>query len=331
MKIFLLLCLLLPLRLFADGTTSCRSTLSTGYVRLDLSEICYTQYGDHFLQWQGYWGGNTNKYFTPVASWQVSLSAMATETGWRLPTIKELQLLTTKGLVDVDNLPPDAFAENWMLKQWFIRDTIDTSLIPVADAYLLSSSYQGDAGNGTSKIFALNIATGLIEALASTDFDSKSVYIVKVKQAQPIWVNITTQYADTLGHCLQHTDTLSSGIKVAVCDNTVQQKWLLESNTGFVRSYSGGCLQAKTLSNYGVATYETCSNSEAEVTPIKSDRWDAIEVSSSKVFSSRSNTVFHFYVTSGTGSSAKKGDILVWDYSSDANDTQNIWFISNSL
>ena len=326
MKYFLALCFWLPLTLLADVTTSCKSTLSGAVIRANLSDICYTQDGGYFLQWQGYWDGNTNKHFTPVTGWQQSLDLMAIEADWRLPTIKELHSITTKTLVDVTNLPSDALAENWMVQQWLIRDASGAPLIPIADAYLLSSSYQGDNGNGTSKVLALNLATGLIEPLAHTDFDSKSVYMIKVKQSSPVWLNITTQYSGTAGHCLQHDDTLSNIIKVSTCDNSVQQKWLLEPNTGFIRSYSGGCLQAKSFANYADTTYETCSDYSTSVTPVNSDRWDALEVNSNKVFRSQSESDYYFYVASGSGGGTKKGEVLVWDYSSIANDNQNIWY-----
>jgi len=326
MKYFLALCFLFPLTLLADVTTSCQSTLSGITVRADLSDICYTQEGDDFLQWQGYWDGTTDKYFTSVTGWQQSLNAMATETDWRLPTIKELQLLTTKTLVDVTNLVPDAFAENWMLQQWFTRDASGVQLMPVANAYLLSSSYQGDNGSGTSKVYALNVSTGLIEALTSSDFDSKSVYMVKVKQSSPAWLNITTQYSGTAGHCLQHDDSLSSVIKVATCDNSVHQKWLIESNTGFIRSYSGGCLQAKSFSNYADTTYETCSNYLTSVSPTDSDRWDAVLEGSDKLFRSQSSSSYYFYVTSGSGIGNTKGEVLLWNYSPVSTDDQNTWY-----
>ncbi|MFT4765744.1 MAG: hypothetical protein ACI9OH_002858 [Oleispira sp.] len=322
MKIFLFLCLLLPLKLYADVTSSCQSTLSDTYTRAVLSDICYTQHGDQFLQWQGYWVDNTDKVFTPVTSWQLSLSAMVAELDWRLPTIKELQLLTTKGLVDVANLAPDAFSENWMVQQWLIRG----GTIPSSDAYLLSSSYQGDSVGATTKVFALNLATGLTEALSATDFDAKSVYMVKVKQSQPDWINITTQYSDLAEDCLQHTNALSSDITVADCNGSVQQLWLVESNSGFVRSYSGGCLQAKTFSDREEVTYETCSDSSASVSPANSDRWSVAVEGTGKVFNNRSNVGYYFYVTNGLGSSASKGDVLVWDYSSDSHDEQNIWY-----
>ncbi len=329
MKFFLALCFLFPFNLFADVTSSCESVLTGTVNRADLSDVCYTQFGDDFLQWQGYWDGNANKYFTSVTGWQQGVNALAAETDWRLPTIKELNLLTTKGLVDVDNLAPDAFSKNWMVQQWFIRDLSDVQLIPVTDAYILSSSYQGDKGNGTTKVLALNIATGLIEALASNDFDSKSVYIVKVKQSAPVWVNITTQYADKQGYCLQHEDSLSTGIKVSICDATIQQKWFVETNTGFIRSYSGGCLQAKTFADYAETTYENCSNYLAVVSPTDSDRWDVVITDSDITFrnqGSQSGSNYYFYVTSGTGSSAKKGDVLVWDYTPASSDSQNTWY-----
>lgn len=326
MKPLLVLVFLLPLNLFAEVTSSCESVLSGTVTRTSLSDICYTQYGDDFLQWQGYWDGSTDKHFTLVTGWQQSLTAMISESGWRLPTIKELNLLTTKQLVDVTNPAPDAFAKNWMLQQWFLRDAAGAPLMPLADAYLLSSSYQGDEGSGTTKVFALNIATGLVEALASNDFDSKSVFMLKVKQTAPTWVNITTQYADKLGYCLQHESTLSSGIKVSVCGTTILQKWLVEINTGFIRSYSGGCLQAKTFSNYAEVTYENCSDYLTAVSPENSDRWDVVEIDSNKTFRSQGNANYYFYVTSGTGSSAKKGDVLVWDYTPAESDSQNTWY-----
>jgi hypothetical protein len=319
MKIIFVLILVFPLRLFAEVTGSCESVLSGTVTRSDLSDVCYTQYGDTFLQWQGYWDGNANKQFTLVTGWQQSLTAMTSEAGWRLPTLKELHLLTTKQLIDVSNTAPDAFAKNWMLQQWFLRDAAGAPLIPLANSYLLSSSYQGDSGSGTSKVFALNIATGLTEALASSDFDSKSVFIVKVKQAAPTWVNITTKYSNRLNECLQHSDTLSTDIVVSTCDGSIQQKWFVETNSGFIRSYSGGCLQAKTFSNGDETTYETCSNYLTTASPVDSERWDAIEVNSSKVFKNRSNTNYYFYAKSN-------GKVPVWNYSALANDTQNIWY-----
>lgn len=319
MKPLLVLVFLLPLNLFAEVTSSCESVLSGTVTRTTLSDICYTQYGDDFLQWQGYWDGSTDKHFTLVTGWQQSLTAMVSESGWRLPTIKELNLLTTKQLVDVTNPAPDAFAENWMLQQWFLRDAAGAPLMPLADAYLLSSSYQADEGSGTTKVFALNIATGLIEALASNDFDSKSVFMVKVKQTAPTWVNITTQYSSTPNECLQHDDALTSDIVVSTCDGSIQQKWLVETNSGFVRSYSGGCLQATTLSNSSKTTYETCSNYLTTVSPANSERWDVIEASPGKVFQSRSNGDYYFYAKSNR-------NVPVWDYSSISNDSQNIWF-----
>lgn len=319
MKIIFVLILVFPLRLFAEVTGSCESVLSGTVTRSDLSDVCYTQYGDTFLQWQGYWDGNANKQFTLVTGWQQSLTAMTSEAGWRLPTLKELHLLTTKQLIDVSNTAPDAFAKNWMLQQWFLRDAAGAPLIPLANSYLLSSSYQGDSGSGTSKVFALNIATGLTEALASNDFDSKSVFIVKVKQAAPTWVNITTQYKDTPGECLQHDDALSSDIELFECNGAIQQKWLVETNSGFIRSYSGGCLQAKVFSNFSKTTYETCSNYLVNATPENSDRWNAIEVDSSKVFNSRAEPKYYFYAKDNR-------TVPVWDYSSTAHDSQSKWY-----
>lgn len=311
------------MKLFADVTSSCDSTLPSGYTRSQLSDICYTQHANEFLQWQGHWDNNTNKYFTKMASWELSLNAMNLQPDWRLPTIKELNLLTTKTLVDSSNLAPEAFTQNWMLQKWFLRDNVGASLMLVSDAYLLSSTYQADSGSGTSKVMTINVATGLIEALSYSDFDSKSVYIVKVKQSEPSWLAITTKFDQRPDYCLHHQGSISSQLTVEFCDGSNQQKWLFESNTGFVRSYAGGCLQVKEFKNSDPATYETCSNYSAEVEPVNSDRWQAIANDTGYNFESRSSEGFYFYVTSKT---SRVGDILVWDYSSTAHDDQNTWF-----
>ncbi len=325
MRVLLVSCLISPIKLFADVTSSCESTLPSGYTRSQLSDICYTQHDNEFLQWQGHWDNNANKYFTKLSSWELSLTAINSQPDWRLPTIKELNLLTTKALVDSSNLAPDAFTENWMLQKWFLRDNIGTSLMLATDAYLLSSTYQADSGSGTSKVMAVNVATGLVEALSYSDFDSKSVYIVKVKQSEPSWLAITTKYEDVSNYCLNHQATISSNMAVASCDSSNQQKWLFETNTGFIRSFSGGCLQVKSFKNRDRATYETCSNYSAEVSPTNSDRWLAISAGAGFTFRSQANSDYYFYVGSGFGSTSL-GDVLIWDYSTYSVDTQNTWF-----
>jgi len=325
MRVLLVSCLISPIKLFADVTSSCESTLPSGYTRSQLSDICYTQHDNEFLQWQGHWDNNANKYFTKLSSWELSLTAINSQPDWRLPTIKELNLLTTKALVDSSNLAPDAFTVNWMLQKWFLRDNIGTSLMLATDAYLLSSTYQADSGSGTSKVMAVNVATGLIEALNFSDFDSKSVYIVKVKQSEPSWLTITTKFDERLNFCLNHQGSLSSQVTVETCDGSNQQKWIFESNTGFIRSYSGGCLQVNTFDNYEPATYETCSNYSAEVSPANSDRWQSLVNGSGFNFRSQSDADHFFYVGSGVGSTSL-GDILIWDYSSISHDDQNTWF-----
>lgn len=311
------------MKLIADVTSSCESTLPSGYNRSQLSDICYTQHANEFLQWQGHWDNNANKYFTKMTSWELSLNAMNSQSDWRLPTIKELNLLTSKVLVDSSNLAPDAFMQNWMMQKWFLRDNVGTSLMLVSDAYLLSSTYQSDAGSGTSKVMVVNVATGLIEALSYSDFDSKSVYIVKVKEAEPSWLTITTKFDERPNYCLNHQSSISSQMTVEFCDSSNQQKWLFESNTGFIRSYAGGCLQAKAFSNYDPVTYEYCSSYLAEVSPLNSDRWQAEGDATGYNFKSQSNGSYYFYVTS---QASKVGDILVWDYSSTSNDDQNTWY-----
>lgn len=300
MKVFLFLCLLLPLKLYADVTSSCQSTLSGAHTRTELSDVCYTQYGDQFLQWQGYWVDNANKAFTPVGSWPLSLSAMLVEADWRLPTIKELQLLTTKGLIDTTNLAPDAFSENWMLQQWLIRGGV----IPSADAYLLSSSYQGDNGNGTTKVFALNLATGLTEALSATNFDSKSVYMVKVKQESPVWHKVVNQSIspDFTAECLVNTDAIDTDLVIAACSgNKSIERWYYEENTGFLRSYNGLCAKALGIVNADKIQLGSCDGDLA--------RWNTVvdvNDASRYYFQHKASATVCFYAAQANGSGGIK-------------------------
>jgi hypothetical protein len=230
----------------ADTLSACQSSLDS-VTRSEMSDICYTRYGsanEQFLKWRGYWNNTTNKELIAVTSWAGALSVMSSQSGWRLPTIKELNSLTSKSLIDAAIQVPESFSNNWMLQSWLTREEPVVTLLPISDAYLLSSSYQGN----TVQPMVVNIATGLVQSLPAADFNSSKVYILMVKEESPVWLKIVNQSTvpDFTGECLVNSNTNNSDLHIASCTgDDLLERWYYEENTGFIRSYNGLCAKTE--------------------------------------------------------------------------------------
>lgn len=299
-------------------TSSCESSLnvagdmSTG--RDALSEICYTQHqaaanSDYtFLKWTGYWLDNTNKYMQPVTSWSAALNSdvdtTSSESGWRLPTIKELMLLADYSTVFDDSDASKVFANNWMVQQWLLRSSaMGSDLIAHGDAYLLSSTYVND---GSNKFMAMHINTGEVKAIDFSNMPAgDSYYVVKVKEEEPAWeVWQNKRYANCLssssavGTTLTTEDcTLGGAASGDITNTSTSIKWRYETNTGFLRSYSNKCAAADTISNYANAKINNCPTVSAGVDKY---RWNQSLLMTGSLgamysFSNQSNTSYNLY------------------------------------
>lgn len=314
-------------------TSSCESSLnvagdmSTG--RDALSEICYTQHkaavnSDYtFLKWTGYWLDNTNKYMQPVTSWSAALNSdvdtTSTESGWRLPTIKELMLLADYSTVFDDADASRVFANNWMVQQWLLRSSaMGSDLIAHGDAYLLSSTYVND---GSNKFMAMHINTGEVKAIDFSVVPAEgSYYVVKVKEEEPSWESYYVGYHGE-GNCLAaYGAREDSAPAVTSCAPVLDKhKWYYEANTGFLRNYDARCIRATNYGQYSLLAMSTCNN-YADTGHILSARWNRNVVGSGFSFQSQQNNTYYFY-------SATDKDIKTWDYGAGETsfDNQSRW------
>jgi hypothetical protein len=224
-----------------------------------------------------------------------------------------------------------------MIQQWLLRATGDdgdgTDLLPIGNAYLLSSTY-GVKSGGVERLLALNIHSGEIEAIAASAFpNTANFYVLKVKDEEPTWEVYYTKYSDRLNQCLAYyTDDIDSWLQVNNCTSLPiadKFKWSYESNSGFIRSKGQKCINMSGASNYNPLKLANCDN-------VDSRRWTRFSPSGRSAdaysFKSRQANNRTIYVTSGPfGSGASKGDILIWEYntgsSSDDYDTKSDWFV----
>jgi len=317
-------------------TSSCESSLnvagdmSTG--RDALSEICYTQHkaaanSDYtFLKWTGYWLDNTNKYMQPVTSWSAALNSdvdtTSTESGWRLPTIKELMLLADYSTVFDDSDASKVFANNWMVQQWLLRSSaMGSDLIAHGDAYLLSSTYVND---GSNKFMAMHINTGEVKAIDFSNMPAgDSYYVVKVKEEEPTWESYYVGRHGT-GYCLAPSSSgyLMDNCSAGVVDNF---RWLYEQNTGFMRHYSGNCIK---VADDGYNNGDELVIGECKTGTLAgqehSARWRRAyySIGGGYVFESYNTADFYFYAFSGSSRIIK-----IWNYGSIAFDNQNTFIL----
>ncbi len=305
----------------ADTLSACESSLVNSS-RMEMSDACYTRHGindDYFLQWQGYWNNTNSKEFITVTSWSAALSITASQSGWRLPTIKELNSLTSKSLLDASIEIPESFSDYWMIQSWLTREAPAVSLIPLSSAYLLSSSIQGDTGD----VMVIDIATGLITSLPPADFNSNSVYLLMVKEAVPVWAKIVNQSPDPdfTDECLVNTNSINTDLLIAACTgDSLLEDWHFEENTGFIRSYNGLCVRASGISNTNKIQLGSCSGDLA--------RWNKVtDVNdiSRNYFQYKASAKLCFYAAdhNGGGGSIKTRDVAIWNFTADGCDDGN--------
>lgn len=325
-------------------TTSCESDLdttsdvsesapATGKGRISLSEICYVQFkkdnvtSSTFYKWTGFWNNTTDKHMSAVSNWSQALNAdvntLTSETGWRLPTIKELMMLVDYSSSFTDSNASDVFGDNWMIKQWLLRGAT-SGLISMGNAYLVSSTYtfddkgNEDATDDVNLFMALHINTGEVEAIDIAT--TSNVYVLKMKMEEPMW---ESYYVDrhTDSNCLQPK---SSGSNVTVDDcSTIESKhkWLYETNTNYMRNYSGSCIRVNVngYSQRNLVILSTCQNFTGD--DERSARWDRKVFSGGGYnFQSKQDADYFFY-------SATDDDVKMWNYGSDEDtfDNQSIW------
>lgn len=297
-------------------TSACESTLNvSGNVttgRNALSEICYTRHqrsnvSDYtFLKWSGHWDNNSDKYMQPVTSWgaayDADLNTNAGETGWRLPTIKELKLLADYSN-DFDNSDASkVFGDNWMIRQWLLRSSAsDSSLIDHGDAYLLSSTYFGIGAD--QKVMALHINTGEIKAV--TVSSALKLYVLKTKEEEPTWqVWQNKRHANCLsstsavGTTLTTEDCTPNGAANGNINNTSTSiKWLYESNSGYIRSYDNKCVEADSFGNHDKVKINNCPTIMEGVNKYRWNRYWVLSgtLGTMYAFSNRHNTSYNLY------------------------------------
>jgi len=313
-----------PLLLICSGYTgaetlsSCQSSLAITS-RTDMSDVCYTRHGkedDDFLQWRGYWNTPANKELVAVTSWSEALTIMASQSGWRLPTIKELAALTSKSLIDSSTEIPESFSNYWMLQSWLTRENPAVSLIPLSSAYLLSSSYQGNS----AEVMVIDIATGLISLLPPADFNSKSVYLLMVKEEAPAWVKIINQSADPdfTGECLVNENSLDTNLLIATCTgDDLLEYWNFEENTGFIRSYNGLCVKASGITNLDKIQLGSCEGDSARWNKVA----DANDASRYYLqYKTSAKSCMYAADHNGGGGSIKTRDVAIWNFTADGCD-----------
>ena len=146
------------------------------------------------MKWTGHWNDSEFKYLTPITAWSDAVNASTPSAidaaGWRLPTIKELAKLAKFGSHSITEDLSPVLANNCMIQQWLLRATGDdgdgTDLLPIGNAYLLSSTY-GVKSGGVERLLALNIHSGEIEAIAASAFpNTANFYVLKVKDEEPV-------------------------------------------------------------------------------------------------------------------------------------------------
>jgi len=307
--------------------TSCESTLlnSATSDRGDFSDICYTQFikGDpvvsqvyDFLKWTAHWDAADTKTLTQVDNWQAAMEvtpvAITGQSGWRLPTIKELVKISNFSNVNASDISSAVLNKYWMLQQWFSQD-------PAINAYIASSTYQGGQPEPTVKVMALNISTGKVEAIAR-DFSGKTVYVVKVKNEEPSWqVHLNHYYvnANNDNRCLAWWETVDSGVEVMrlktlVCNTQDTStlvdtaKWFYEEATGFFRAFNGKCLKVSGYTNADPLELDECRDYNT-VGKEHAARWTKVSLADGLTFQNikgitndtDTTTRYYMYATSG--------------------------------
>lgn len=192
------------------------------------------------LKWTGHWNDSEFKYLTPITAWSDAVNSSTPSAidaaGWRLPTIKELAKLAKFGSHSIaEDLSP-VLANNWMIQQWLLRATDDdgdgTDLLPIGNAYLLSSTY----GDGAT-LMALNIHSGLVEAIDASAFpDTANVYVLKVKEEEPSWQVYKNEEHNK---CLAGPGGAGDKVYVTDCRSVSDKKWFYEENSGYLRNRNG--------------------------------------------------------------------------------------------
>lgn len=118
-------------------------------------------------RWNLVWGAvSSGGALTKQDDWQPNLN----ETGWRLPTIKELTRLINFGITDANTLIESPTIKNWFTSDSFWSDENKTAFGEgTKTVWLISSTYRDIDGSdpetatGNAQIFAINIINGEIK------------------------------------------------------------------------------------------------------------------------------------------------------------------------
>ena len=169
-----------------DSTQACNMVELSDGTKLDRCDTSLSAYDINggrnppaaCHRWNLVWGAvSSGGALTKQDDWQPNLN----ETGWRLPTIKELTRLINFGITDANTLIESPTIKNWFTSDTFWEDVSVTN--GIADffeegktVWLISSTYRDidgisgggfDSVEGQAQVFAINIINGEIKTFES--------------------------------------------------------------------------------------------------------------------------------------------------------------------